>query len=474
MLTLAHRPLLASVAPVPTVSTNLAPVHPTSAPTPVIAVVPTAASTVLPQTGAIDTNWVATDGTFTFAGDAGNPNTMTIDLSQAVTGPWRTTDGQGHGVYDPSIWAVVFKYQSITVGSGRTIRFQNHASHAPVAWLSLGDVTIVGTVDVSGTLVTQNGTQMYWLEPGPGGFRGGVHNLSMPRRSAGFGPGGGFDPVDSGTPGYILQNGAGGRGNYATSNFSTPATVPQDGSTYGSPTLFPLMGGSGSGSRNEFTGSIYSFGGGPGGGALLIATNSALALQSGALFANGGADFTSGGTGSGGGIRLVCESFLQLAQCEVRAVGRQSVSGSLGSWPGGDGRIRVEANTFLSQPFSIPAAVQGPPGPLFPDSTTPRIAVLSLEYNSTTTAVPSDPRAGTNGSAIDVVVPYTGSATAHVEAFHVAAGRTVTVRITSFYGDAVLHTGTLVQDPGDPTRTTAAVPIVVPVGMSAVQARVVL
>ena len=35
-----------------------------------------------------------------------------IDLGAAVTGDWYTTNGNGAGVYDPSKWAVVFKYTS--------------------------------------------------------------------------------------------------------------------------------------------------------------------------------------------------------------------------------------------------------------------------------------------------------------------------------------------------------------------------
>ena len=45
-----------------------------------------------------------------------------IDLSQAVTGVWNAnnTANAGKGIYDPAKWAVVFKYSSVTVASGKS------------------------------------------------------------------------------------------------------------------------------------------------------------------------------------------------------------------------------------------------------------------------------------------------------------------------------------------------------------------
>ncbi len=53
-----------------------------------------------------------------------------IDLSQAVTGAWdaNNTANAGKGIYDPSKWAVVFKYSSVTVATGKTVTFKNHAA----------------------------------------------------------------------------------------------------------------------------------------------------------------------------------------------------------------------------------------------------------------------------------------------------------------------------------------------------------
>ena len=66
-----------------------------------------------------------------------------IDLSQAVTGSWSANNSAnaGRGIYDPTVWAVVFKYSSVTIASNATITFNNHPSTAPVVWLVSGNVT---------------------------------------------------------------------------------------------------------------------------------------------------------------------------------------------------------------------------------------------------------------------------------------------------------------------------------------------
>lgn len=67
-----------------------------------------------------------------------------IDLSQAVTGTWDQNNAAnpGKGAYDPAKWAVVFKYSSVTVATGATVTFKNHASRTPVVWRVNGNVTI--------------------------------------------------------------------------------------------------------------------------------------------------------------------------------------------------------------------------------------------------------------------------------------------------------------------------------------------
>ena len=107
-----------------------------------------------------------------------------IDLSLAATGPWTqmSTDPMnglgGPGVYDDSVWAVVFKYSSVDVPAGVTVTFKNHDSRAPVVWLVQGDVTIAGSVVLSGEHANLPGSfEPMYAEPGPGGFRGGRVSL---------------------------------------------------------------------------------------------------------------------------------------------------------------------------------------------------------------------------------------------------------------------------------------------------------
>ena len=113
-----------------------------------------------------------TDGVF-------DPNAnIVIDLRLAAYGldpngvpyEWDSVSPvPGRGIYDPNKWAVVFKYSSVNVGSGKTVSFINHPSGAPVVWLVQGNVTIAGTVSVNGQDRMDNGE---YAVGGPGGFRG--------------------------------------------------------------------------------------------------------------------------------------------------------------------------------------------------------------------------------------------------------------------------------------------------------------
>src|SRR5262249_5821124 len=79
-----------------------------------------------------------------------------INLALAVTGSWtnNNTANVGKGVYDPSKWAVVFKYSSVFIASGATVTFSNHSTRAPVVWLVNGDVAINGALNLNGSPIT--------------------------------------------------------------------------------------------------------------------------------------------------------------------------------------------------------------------------------------------------------------------------------------------------------------------------------
>src|SRR6266404_1494944 len=70
-----------------------------------------------------------------------------IDLTKSGAGSWTTNStSPGFGTYDPTQWAVVFKYSSVVISNGATVTFLNNATHAPVVCLVNGDVVINGTL----------------------------------------------------------------------------------------------------------------------------------------------------------------------------------------------------------------------------------------------------------------------------------------------------------------------------------------
>jgi hypothetical protein len=362
--------------------------------------------------------------------------TLTIDLANAITGDWATTDGAGQGVYDPAIWSVVFKYSAVTVPAGKTVNFTNHPSHAPVVWLVDQDVTIAAgaVVDVSAR------DAAIWIEPGPGGFRGAGQQTTRPN-GAGFGPGGGFD---------------GGQGRYAVSG-----SGPQ-GTSYGSPGVFPLIGGSGAGKNSS--GGIAR--GGAGGGAILLAANGTISLGGTVRADMPYLSIIDAYYSSGGAIRIVGSTVSALPGHALRALGHDGVLAETA------GRIRVEAATLNGLISANPPASFGVPSPLLPDPmSTPSVRVASVTFNAQTLPVPADPRSRLDPMNADVVLAGAGAATVRVVGQFVNPGQPVHVRVTDAYGSAVVYTGTLV---GTFANTIADVSVQIPEGLCAVQARAVL
>src|SRR2546428_5780226 len=84
----------------------------------------------------------------------------------------------------------IFRCTTINVASGVTLRFNRNALNTPVYLLATNDVTINGTIDVSGA--DYNSTTPG--ASGPGGFDGGLPGegdgiSAVP--GEGYGPGGG-------------------------------------------------------------------------------------------------------------------------------------------------------------------------------------------------------------------------------------------------------------------------------------------
>lgn len=200
----------------------------------------------------------------------------TSGMAQLNTG----SDGSD-GAFNPATDTVInmtdhpngiYQYTNVNIPSGVTVTFIPNANNTPVVWLVRGNVTINGTVNISG----QNGNRAQGGLGGPGGWQGGC---GAPSATAGQGPGGG-------TPGCS----------------GNPAVY-----SYGNKYLIPLLGGSGGGGDT-----CGPYGAGGGGGAILIAASSNVVFN-GNINANGGtgngsgwsASDSSAGDGSGGAIRLV-------------------------------------------------------------------------------------------------------------------------------------------------------------------------
>jgi hypothetical protein len=314
------------------------------------------------------------------------------------------------GTYDPVGWAVVFNYTDIDIPVGVTVTFSNHPSGAPVVWLASGDVIISGTVDVSGADGVDNSMGEFSV-PGPGGFAGARAAIDpvISPATAGFGPGG--------APFTTSTFGAPGAG-YATPGGEGQDTTDVGGPTYGNIEILPLIGGSGGSTPN-----ITTKQGGPGGGAILIASSGEIVLDLGGLIAahggdGGGAISTTGGSGSGGAIRLLADKVS--GKGLLRAKGGQKPGFQSGA--GGDGRIRVEADSIdVTDPGNPAATFDLSPGPIFPDASAPTLTATMVMGD----IVPADPLAGIETT--DMVVADTAEVTIEIEATNIPVGTLVEV-----------------------------------------------
>jgi hypothetical protein len=277
--------------------------------------------------------------------------------STGADGPLTYAPNLGTVYFPPSGLAQrtnnIYNFTTITIGAGTTVRVSGWVINGPVYWLAQGDVTIGGTLDLSGQLGHAPGNVSYRApsEPGAGGYSGGVAQLSTGQNAtAGNGPGGGATPGNC--PGIDPRFGCGGK-------FS--------GGSY----LQPLIGGSGGGGacRPTDVGTGQCSGGGAGGGAILIASSTSITISSGgAINAQGGGTNNSyfGGGGSGGAVRLVSNTIMNSGTINISGGGSDD-----GYSNGGPGIVRFEgftlnigtvAGTALgSTPYNLALPVGGPP-----------------------------------------------------------------------------------------------------------------
>lgn len=328
----------------------------------------------------------------------------------------------------------VFNFQTVTVGSGITVKFAKNTTNTPVTILTTGDITIAGTINLNGsdgqprqqsaTAISVGG------EGGPGGYRGGNGSKLdfTVLAAAGQGPGGG-----AGAPATLNANGSVG--------------------TYGTAGGFqglPLVGGSGGGGGATSTASgvpTFSGGGGGGGGGAVVLASSTRIIVTGAVTADGGFGLSCG-SGSGGAIRVVAPS--------ITGTGSLSAITPTCTLPQiASGRVRLEAftNTFSGTSTPGPSVVPAP-GPVTAASNPALINLPTLTISAVGGV--STP-ASTTGSyaAADIALPSgtTNPVPVTVTAVNVPLSTAVTVKVVPVAGVASTFSvsalsGTLAQSTG--------------------------
>ncbi len=214
----------------------------------------------------------------------------------------------------------VFNFTSVSVAQGVTLKFNRNSLNTPVYMLATEDISIAGTIDVSGQ--PGNDNPPVAGKGGPGGYDGGQPGDVGNAPGAGLRPGGGKggDATNGNTDTSC------GQASYGTA--VVPASA-KDGPIYGTPLLVPLLGGSGGGGRIGTPG----LGGSGGGGAILLASNTRITI-SGSILAHGGNE-SSGGLGSGGAVRCVAPMVAGAGTLNVQG-------GAYGNFFAGAGRVRID------------------------------------------------------------------------------------------------------------------------------------
>ena len=359
----------------------------------------------------------------------------------------------------------IFNYTTVNVAAGATLTFAKNSANTPVVILASGDVTIEGTIDISGSDSTDVGSAgdgnfgddgIAGLG-GPGGFDGGrggrpdpSADVFEPARAGGhgLGPGGGEPGLRKHETGNFGCGAAGGSfgGVGEGANRNSPNSCdeggfyPEAGPIYGNATLLPLIGGSGGGGGYGYL-NFHGSGGGGGGGAILIASSGTVNLVSGSsIFANGGGSGTTagadvggaGGGGSGGAIRIIATTIDGNGAITATG-GSEGGNSSNDGGLGGDGRIRLEAETFLRPNVTNPPFVFAAPGDVFVASM-PTLSITSVGG----VAAPANP----TGNA-DIVFPV-GTAnpvTVNLSTTNVPIGTTtVDLTVAPAFGDTTVTT----------------------------------
>ena len=322
----------------------------------------------------------------------------------------------------------VFNFTTINVAGGATLRFSKNSLNTPVYLLATGNVSIVGSIDISGSNANGGAAGV----GGPGGFDGGT---------------GGFGIGASTNGGDGLGPGGGPAGTYYDYGRSGVFSMAYQGNTriYGNALLSPLIGGSGGGGASGNPG----YGGGGGGGAILIASSTTITIA-GSISANGGSGPGSYASfGSAGAIRLVAP-----------VVGG---SGSLYAQSSTPGRIRIDCTdrTSYRQLSYNGVASRGSQMFVFP-AVQPRLSVI--EAAGQTIAE------GTQNSVeVDLPAGSSQNRTVKVRARDFTGTVPIRVVVTPENGASTTYDAQLDMSAGNPVDTS--VDVVIPVGgISRIQA----
>jgi hypothetical protein len=413
------------------------------------------------------------------------------------------------GPFSPTVNTVVqlppsgiFNYTTVSIPAGVTVTYQRNTTNSAVVILTTGDVSIAGTLNVSGATAPAagaagDGNQGDDTQPGkggPGGFdggKGGTANNTGPTgvpvnlAGAGLGPGGGGGgakyfanfPCVFGASAII--GGSGGGFGAAAGNVQNPVPTCNPpvagylgGTSYGSSLLLPLIGGSGGGGGGgglTFDGA----GGGGGGGAILIASSGTVTVT-GSLLANGGGGGSSagggfggtGGGGSGGAIRIIATTIagngtISAAGGAAGGYGTTSGDNGFNATAGAPGRVRLEAETITRTAASNPLATSDLPGNVF-------VAGFPTLTISSVAGVPAP---ATPTGAADITLPAStpNPVTVVFTTSNVPVGNTVLLKVIPQTGNTSQAISPALT--GSTASATASVSVTLPVGPSVLQAQ---
>lgn len=367
----------------------------------------------------------------------------------------------------------VFNFTSVHIPKAVTVTFKKNARNTPVYWLVSGDVLIEGTINLDATAGTATGSagdghlgdDSLPGEGGPGGFDGGrggtasgVSGEEGTYGQSGHGPGGG----------QVCQNGYGESATFVDTNSSCTPLGTYTKAPYGSPALFPLIGGSG-GSGGRGGTFLNGSGGGGGGGAILIASSQTVTIAT--PFQDGGKSFTgqiyargghhgdlegdgkgkAGGHGTGGGIRIVATTIAGNGTIDAR--------GSYGHY---SGRIRMEAENLSRSGGNYGHYSFAEPGPLFLTNR-PTLRITHVAG----IAAPDTP---TGNADISLASTTTNPVTVVFEAVNVPLGNTVALTVLPASGERITTASTALD--GTEALSSATASVELPDGPSVLMATV--